>query len=201
LAADLDVSHLVGMSFGGMVAIQTAIESAHGFTSVTLGSPALGGGPTDRDAGARNLQLAKLYRDRGAGPWLGELWMQSPPDIFTKAAEQPALWNALAAVVARHSWAELQETHIERLTSYSQLARLATIRSPTQVLLGEEDMAAFKRCDQLIHRAVPDCRRTYLPATGHLSLLEHSAEVALLLADHWTRCERNAAETRQGWTA
>jgi pimeloyl-ACP methyl ester carboxylesterase len=200
LAAEYDISHLVGMSFGGMIAMQTAIESPRSFTSLTLGSPALGGGPTDTEAATKNLQLIQLYRNKGPGPWLRELWMQWPPGIFNSAVENPSLWNALIKVVAGHSWSELQDTRMERLASHSQLSQLATIRCPTLVLLGEDDMAAFKRCAELVHRAVPKCRRTYLAATGHLSLLEHSHEVAPLLAAHWSESERSVPETCQRWS-
>jgi pimeloyl-ACP methyl ester carboxylesterase len=201
LAAAYDVGHLVGMSFGGMITIQTAIETSHPFTSVTLGSPALGGGPTDAEAATKNLQLIQLYREKGPGPWLRELWMQWPPDIFKSAAADPSLWNALIKVVERHSWSELQDTRMERLATYSQLAQLATIRCPTLVLVGENDMAAFKRCAELIRRAVPQCRRMYLPATGHLSLLIRSHEIAPLLAAYWNESERGVPATQQWWSA
>ena len=81
IARHHDLRHLVGVSFGGMVALEAAIEAPASFASLALGSPAVAGGPTDSDAGTRNRELARLYRERGVGRWLAELWMRSPPDI------------------------------------------------------------------------------------------------------------------------
>jgi 2-succinyl-6-hydroxy-2,4-cyclohexadiene-1-carboxylate synthase len=185
--------HLVGLSFGGMVALQAAIEAPGTFASLTLGSPAVAGGPTDTDAATRNLQLAHLYRERGAGRWLAELWMRSPPDIFKGAARHPTLWDALVEVVGRHRWLELATNQMDQLTGPSQLSRLTSITCPSLVLVGEDDMAVFKRCAQLLRRALPECERVYVPSAGHLGLLEAPAEVAPSLSAHWRRATAPAA--------
>jgi 2-succinyl-6-hydroxy-2,4-cyclohexadiene-1-carboxylate synthase len=189
IAEYYEVRHFVGMSFGAMVALQAAIESPRSFASLTLGSPALAGGPTDTDAATKHLRLCNMRRERGVGPWLGELWMQWPPDIFKGASRHPPLWNALIEVVGRHSWSELESNQMDQLTRGSQLPHLAAVTCPTLILVGEEDMAAFKRCAELIQRAVPICTRIYLPSTGHLGLLESTFTVAPILHAHWQQAE------------
>lgn len=185
IAQHHELRHLVGLSFGGMVALQAAIEAPGTFASLALGSSAVAGGPTDTDAATRNLQISHLYRERGAGRWLGELWMHSPSDIFKGATRHPALWNALAEVVGRHRWSELATNQMDQLTQPSQLSRLPSIVCPTLLLVGEDDMATFKRCAQLLWRALPECERIYVPSAGHLGLLEAPAAVAPSLSAHW----------------
>ena len=185
IARHHDLRHLVGLSFGGMVALQAAIDAPEAFASLALGSPAVAGGATDSDAATRNRELSRLYRERGAGRWLAELWMRSPPDIFKGAARDTALWNALAEVVERHRWSELATDQMNRLTTPSQLARLSSIACPTLLLIGEDDMPVFKRTAQLLRRAVAGCERVYVPSAGHLGLLEAPAEVAPSLSAHW----------------
>ena len=51
---------------------------------------------------------------RGRGPWMTDLWMTSPPDIFTGAAKQPALWTRLREIVNGHSWSELADDECRR---------------------------------------------------------------------------------------
>jgi 2-succinyl-6-hydroxy-2,4-cyclohexadiene-1-carboxylate synthase len=188
LARREGATRLVGLSFGGMVALQVAIELAGDLHALVLSSPGLGGGPQDRLAQVRHLELLRLYRTRGPGPWLTDLWMTSPPDIFTGAAADPDLWEVLRSVVQRHRWQELADGSMQGLTAHSQTAQdLALISAATLVVVGEHDMPAFKRCAELIRRAVTACRRVYLPDAGHLGLLEAPSIAAPLVDGHLRR--------------
>lgn len=192
LALEYDVRHLVGLSFGGMVALQVAIELPSAFASLVLGSPGLGGAPQDPHARVRNRELTRLYRERGPGPWMGELWMKSPPDIFKGAASQPGLWRELREVVDRHPWSELGDRTMHGLANHPQPEQhLRRIEAETLILVGEEDMSAFKRYAEVIRRAIPRCGRVYLPGAGHLGLLEAPSEAGALIAAHW-RASRGA---------
>lgn len=179
------VQHIIGLSLGGMIALQVAIEYPEAFRTLILCSPPLGGGPQDPHAKTRNLELTRLYRERGAGPWMTALWMSWPPDIFKGAATHPVLWSQLQTLVDRHSWAELADSRMQGLTMYpQQMQELGRIRAATLVLVGEEDMPAFKRCAELLRRAIPGCQRIYWPGAGHLSLLEMSPSVSPLIEAH-----------------
>jgi pimeloyl-ACP methyl ester carboxylesterase len=184
-AKDQNVRHLVGLSFGGMVALQVAIEFPDVFASMVLGAPALGGGPQDRRIQALNLELSRMYHALGHGPWLTDLWLTWPSDIFTGASKQPALWRRLREIAGEHAWTELADRRMQRLTSHRQDAtELRRIRAASLVLVGDEDAAAFKRCAELIRRAIPACRRVYLEHTGHLTLLERAATVHSMIDAH-----------------
>jgi pimeloyl-ACP methyl ester carboxylesterase len=185
VARSVQADHLIGLSFGGMVALQVAIECPDAFRSLTVNSPALAGGPQDRHAQVRHGELLRAYRDRGAGPWLRDMWMTSPPEIFTGAAAHPALWQRLREVVGRHPWRELGDGSMEALTSHRQTpATLARIRMPTLVLVGLGDMTAFKRSAEMVRRSIPRCRRVYLPDAGHLGLVETPGAAAPLIEAH-----------------
>src|SRR3954447_22432766 len=176
--------HLAGLSYGGMIALQVAAECPEMFATLTLNSPGLGGGPQDPYARSRNLELFRLYKERGAGPWLTELWMQSPPDIFKGVAAYPALWARLQALIDRHSWDELQDARMQGLTGYAQTDRdLRRVRAATLLIIGEDDMDAFKRCAELIRRGVRGTERVYLPGAGHLGLIEAPAAAHTLVED------------------
>jgi pimeloyl-ACP methyl ester carboxylesterase len=179
------VRHIIGLSLGAMIALQVAIECPESFRSLILCSPPVGGGPQDPAARTRNLELARLYSERHAGPWMTALWMQWPPDIFKGAAHHAELWSQLQSVIDRHSWAELTDSRMQGLTVYPQQVRqLGRIRASTLVLVGEEDMPAFKRCAELLRRAIPNCERIYWPGAGHLALLEAAGSVPGTLEAH-----------------
>lgn len=185
LALEHGVRHLAALSFGTILALQAAVERPDAFATLVLAAPALGGGPTERVIEARYEELARSYRERGPGPHLGALWMAPPPDIFRGVQANEALWDRVAAVVARHSWSELERFGMHPLTGHVQAETdLRTIRSATLILLGEEDMQAFKRSAELIRRSIPRSRRVYLPGAGHLCMLEAPRRAARLIDAH-----------------
>lgn len=177
--------HLVGLSFGGMVALQMAIDDPLAFDTITLSSPAVGGGPRDPASRARHGELTRLYRDRGVGPWMTELWMSSPPDIFRGASGHPQLWRTLRAVIERHTWAELGDARLGDLVSQPhQIQAVSTIKADTLVLVGEHDIPSFRRSAELLRSRIPRCARVYCPEAGHLCLLETPAAVAPRVSAH-----------------
>lgn len=203
-AQEQDLHHLVGLSFGGMVALQAAIERPDVFRTLVLGAPALAGGPQDRYAQARNLELLAAYRARGAGPWLGRIWMSPGPAIFEGVARQPHLQRELAAIIADHSWAELATGGMQRLTCHPQTAEaLRRITADTLVLVGSEDTEAFRRSAELIRRAIPACHRVHLDGIGHLTLLESPETLWALLDTHFRVAAAPSAQTEgrmaYGW--
>jgi pimeloyl-ACP methyl ester carboxylesterase len=186
VARELNVRNLAAISFGGAVALHVAARAPDAFDSLVVCSSPLGGGQGDAAVQARNLELIRLYRQRGPGPWLQDLWMSSPPDIFKGAKAHPALWLRLREVVGRHSWAEMKDGAMQRILDYPQPpSLLRKIRARTTVFVGELDMPSFHRSAELIRRAVPGAVRHYIPKAGHLGLLERpdwaAAALELLL--------------------
>ena len=198
IAARHGAAHLVAMSFGGIVALEAAIRHPRAFATLTLASPALGAGPRDEAAQTRNLELLRLHRERGPGPWLTKLWMQSPPDIFTAAKRNPALWSSLEALIDRHRWDELRTGNLAGLFDHPQpRPRLAAIAAPTLTLVGEDDIPAFARAAHLIFRTLPACERRYLSGCGHLCLLEDPLGGAALVREHIRAHHRGKATTER----
>jgi pimeloyl-ACP methyl ester carboxylesterase len=186
IASGLQARHLVGLSFGGYLALQMAIDHPAAFDTVVLSSPAIGGMPSDAASRARQQELFALHRERGAGPWMTELWMTWPPDIFRGAAQHPQLWAALRAVVDRHSWRELADGRHARLVApASQLSALRAIRARTLVLVGEEDIGSFQRAAELARVRIPSCEVEYVGDAGHLALLELPNALGARLAAHF----------------
>lgn len=176
---------LVGLSFGGMVALEAAIRAPRRFRRIVLASPGLVGGPQDAEAATCNQELEHLARTRGIGPWLTERWMAVPPRIFEGTLTRPALRASLEAVVARHGWRELGSRVMMGLLAQDQTpARMAAIRSDLLLLVGEADMPAFLRAAEIIRRSVPGARRETVPRAAHLCLLEEPDACAALIRAH-----------------
>jgi pimeloyl-ACP methyl ester carboxylesterase len=185
------VQHLVGLSFGGTLALQTAIEDHQMLRSLTLGAPALAGGPTDPAAGMRYEQLSALYGQLGPGYHMTQLWMASPSAIFQAARSHADLWTQLEIVINRHHWQELADGAMRSLTDYQHTPDdLRGIRANTLIILGERDMPAFRYSAAFLRSLVPRCRTKLVPRAGHLCLLERPEIAAPLIAQHVRATER-----------
>lgn len=185
-AVERRVCHLVALSFGTVVALQMAIDFPGVFRTVTLASPAIGGGPTDDGVAARYAELTSIYRRHGCVPRLRDLWMASPPDLFKGAEANPVLWRRLQTIVGRHGWWELADGSFAALSNHVQTGQaLARIDTRLLLLVGENELPTFKRCAELIRRQVRRCERLYLRGVGHLSLLEDPVRAAATIRRHW----------------
>ncbi len=194
LAIAHGIKHVVALSFGTMLGLQMVLEFPDAFASLTLGAPALAGGPTDPQSGVRYGEMMRLYWQRGSGSWLTELWMQTPPDIFTGAKKHPALWQSLIDVLNDHKWPELKTGCMRGLVEgFVQTAVLLNhIQTPTLVLVGDEEMVAFKETAVTLAQEIPNCTRIELPNTGHLCMLEVPHICSPLIGDH---LQANAQKT------
>lgn len=186
LALSQGVKHVIGLSLGAVLALQVATELPDAFKTITLGSASLSHGPNDPQAGPHYWRVIALLQQRGVGPWLTKQWMQYPPDIFKGAANHPELWQRLEQVIDRHSWAEMKVPFMTKLTQYRQIDnmdRIAAIQSPTLLIVGDDEMPAFKHAASMLQQTLPNCRCEYLPNAGHLCLLEQPLASARLIEE------------------
>jgi pimeloyl-ACP methyl ester carboxylesterase len=179
------IRHVVALSVGTIVALQAAIEHPRVFSSIVLGAPALGGGP--QDPGARNIyeRVVHQFQQSGQSPLLRAIWMGEESPLFRGLEGCRERWARIADIVDRHTWRELSIGGIYRVASHVQApADLARIQASVLLLVGEQEMPAFRRSAELIRRAVPSARRVYLPDTGHLCMLQTPELAAASIEAH-----------------
>ena len=85
----------------------------------------------------------------------------------------PALREELGLLVERHPWRELEDWAMLRLMQPPHREQdLRRIPTPTLILIGDLDLAAFHSSARILERNLPNCRRVDLPNTHHLCILE-----------------------------
>lgn len=179
------IRHVVGLSFGSLFALEIGLLRPAAFATLTLAAPVVGGGPTDPAVGLRYRDLSALFRQRGLGPWMTELWMREPPGTFAHAG--PALRQCLAATIDRHAWSELADpgSGIGALArEVQEVAALTRSSARLMVVTGEHELPAFRATAHRLLAIRPDAVGAELAGAGHLGLL-HAPEAAAALLDRF----------------
>jgi pimeloyl-ACP methyl ester carboxylesterase len=186
LALRQGARHLVGLSFGTVIALQIALQYPNAFATLTLGSPILGGGPFDPEIWTRYKVVKALFRETGYGPNICDLWMGPGASLFSGVEARPQLREQLRRPVIRHPWWELADDAYLRLWHTPQtLKEFRGLGLATLLLVGEEDCDAIRQCAYLLQQVVSGCQRCDLPGLGHLCLLEEPARVQPIIEQHW----------------
>ena len=174
--------HLVGISFGGMIAQYAAAAHPAPFASLTLlaTSPKFGLDGTLPDEW-RAARLAPL--DAGQEPVdfadavLGHL---AGPAITAEAL------NGQRAAMARITGAALRRS-IDCLITHDSRALLASIRTPTLCLVGALDDETPIAYSEAIAGSIRDAELVVIPGAGHLLNVEAPEAVNIAITAHVAR--------------
>jgi pimeloyl-ACP methyl ester carboxylesterase len=181
-------AHLVGLSYGGRLALRIAIEEPSAVRSLTLADTALDGYRWSEQhtqswrrmntTGRRDVAQAK------------SLWLEH--ELFGPARAQPATTRALAAMIERYSGWHFQNKDPEVGPRRAGADELRTIRAPTLVMVGEQDLPDFQSIARLVAAAVPHASLQVMPGCGHLSNLENADAFNQLVLTHLRQAEDRA---------
>ena len=187
-------AHVLGISMGGMVAQELALEHPGRLHTLALGCTYCGG---DQAALAGPEILAMFRQASGggaAGP--GGAAPTPPPGgeglLGTLAAHLSSgtLARMALAVPAPLGAILLQ---LQAVGGHDTSARLPGLRVPTLVLHGTRDPVLPAANGELIARLVPDARLELLDGAGHLFWLEQPGRTVELLREHARGSQATAA--------
>ncbi|MDO9020717.1 MAG: alpha/beta hydrolase [Deltaproteobacteria bacterium] len=178
--------HLVGHSYGGLVALTLARTQPRRVRSIALYDPVAFGvlrDPAD-PAGLADLARAEaqpVFTDESRGG--GEDWMEAFVDYWNG----PGAWRALPATsreqflrVGRKVFREVMSLMHDRTGA----AAYAGLGAPTLLLSGERSPTAAQRVTEVLAGAMPAARREVIEGAGHMGPLTHGATVDALIARH-----------------
>ncbi|MEI7438486.1 MAG: alpha/beta fold hydrolase [Thermoleophilia bacterium] len=179
-------AHVVGMSMGGMVALQLALRHPDVVRSLILvdTSPAFGLDGTDPDewqAARLAPLLAGAQIEDFAEPVLRGVMAPDPDPAAVALAVQSMLRVPIAG---------LMQT-IAALPAHDVRARLKEISIPTLVLVGELDEETPLAYAQALAEGIVGAELHVIPAAGHLTPFEAPLALASRIGDHLQAMESN----------
>jgi pimeloyl-ACP methyl ester carboxylesterase len=163
---------LVGNSFGGMVALRTALAHQQLVSKLVLvdaGLPAWDWTEELRSYWAEEeAALDEGDLDRATQVTL-DFWIK--PEHHDEVRPQQRLAN------------ELQTAHEEPELLWPELAPLSSLEVPTLVVVGELDKADFRAIAQHLAEEIPNADLVVVPGAGHLVGLDQPEELNALLLE------------------
>ncbi len=180
LLEGLPAAHVVGHSYGGLLALQLALAQPAAVRSLALFEPvAFGTLDTPADAAAR-AALGPVNH-----PYDGERWLRD----FVEWWNGKGAWDALAdearAAFLDVGWKLAQEvlSLIEDRTSAATYGRITV---PTLLLGGARSPAAEQRVLERLLSVLPSAQLSFFADAGHMGPITHAAQVNAAIIEHLT---------------
>jgi len=178
---------IVGHSMGGRVAFEimrTAAQRVAGLALLdTAYRPFPGGEQGDREIAARST-LLHLARTKGTRA-MAEYWIENI--VLKDRLSDKALTGAIIEMMGRKT-PEVFAAQIKALLARPDAAPvLSTIKCPTLVLVGRDDLWSPVAGHREIAAAIPDSQLVIIDRCGHMATMERPAEVTSALTTWFQR--------------
>jgi 3-oxoadipate enol-lactonase len=172
---------LCGLSLGGMIALQMALDQPNLVASIIVANSRLSfTGPENTAMVDAWIEL--FLQEDGPMKRLRATWPTLVNDEFRQSAHGRAAFDAWALVLARVQGRSL--CHIaEGMTQFDLRGRLSAIRAPALVISGERDRLFSANQSREISGQIAGSRCCVISGAGHLSSLDSSDQFNRLLLD------------------
>lgn len=165
----IDRAHLVGLSMGGRVVVNTALAHPERVRSLVLLGAALGGHPTRADFLPTRDAVVAATR-RGDLEMARRLFLEDP--LFDGTRRHPAAMARVAAIYRRFSFWSWCSDIPELQPEPPAIARLSRIACPALVIVGDLDVPNIREIADILTHEIPGARLVTLPGVGHYAPLE-----------------------------
>lgn len=162
-AAGVESAHVFGVSMGGMIAQELALQYPKRVRSLILGCTSAGGPTAVRaEQEARQMLMAR-------GAMTTEQALEAPlPFIYDSATSRQRIAEDVAI---RRRWfprSEAYNAQLDGILAWESYSRLAEIHVPTLVIHGESDRLIPPGNAKLIAARVPGAKLVMIPRASHI---------------------------------
>lgn len=162
---DVESAHLVGLSLGGRIAIDLALEAPQRVRSLVLSGPGLSGFRFDTESFAAISEA----RSSNQPHLVSKAWLQH--GYLAPAMENPALAPRLEELALDNADTWLRSDP-EQPLSPPAIVRLEELSVPTLLLVGERDEPDIHSIAEMLEAGIETLTRVDAPDAGHLLPME-----------------------------
>lgn len=175
---NIDKVHLVGISFGGEVALIFATKYPERVKSLVVACAVSHISPAVKAMAERWLIAARLR----SGKYLFETVY---PDVFSDGFIEKK-WEFINSTAPFYDTAVDIDAFIELLRGFMQLnvtPKLSKIKTPTLVIAAEKDKLKPPKYSQIIHEKIPGSEFVIIKKSGHTVIWEKPEEFNTIVSD------------------
>jgi 3-oxoadipate enol-lactonase len=165
-AAGVEHAHVYGLSLGGMVAQELALRYPERLGALVLGATTAGG---PESVLPQPQPLTFFVRVGAMGSEEAE-WAAVPYNygLRTRRERGERIAQDIAKRVQHHTDTLAYLHQVAAAASHNTLGRLGSIRAPTLVVHGQEDLVMPPRNGEILAKGIPGAELKLWPGAGHL---------------------------------
>jgi 3-oxoadipate enol-lactonase len=163
-------ARLVGLSMGGGITLQFAVDYPQRVASLVLVDSTVPGFDYSQEYSQTVEDLVQAVRREGPRAALERVWLTHP--LLAGIRRFPKRFQFVKSMVLAYSARDyLDETEYPQ-PQWQVIDRLDAIRAPTLVLVGELDLPDFRLIAEILAANIATARLEVIPGAGHLLNLE-----------------------------
>jgi pimeloyl-ACP methyl ester carboxylesterase len=175
-AARVNTAHIFGVSMGGMIAQEFALQYPNKVRSLILGCTAAGGPQAVR----AEQEVLQVLMTRGQDP--DQFAKAIRPFIYAQGTSQERIEED---TTVRRKWypsADAYFAQLQAIMAWEAYSRIGQISAPTQVIHGENDRLVPPENARQISARIPGAKLVMLAKASHIFATDqpHAAHAAVL---------------------
>jgi pimeloyl-ACP methyl ester carboxylesterase len=163
-------AHVAGLSMGGGIALQFALDFPERVSSLVLVDSALPGFDYSPEYGGAIEELVAAVRAEGARAAFERLWLTHP--LFDGVQRFPEHFELIRTMAMQYSAADYLDETPHAPPEREAIDRLGELRAPTLVLVGDMDIPDFQIIAEVLAGNIEGARLQVVSGAGHIPPLE-----------------------------